>query len=214
MMNKYYKYLPNVFLAQCEEEHQKGDIILVTNKYGKESECEVHNLIGATNAGFFYSITRCDGMNKQTYAQKKAERYNDWAMSAEHKSDAAYEASNEGREFLRLAEPIKIGHHSEHRHRALIERNHKRMGKSIELGKKAEAHAHKAAYWESMTNKIDLSMPESIEYFAHKLDKAKAIQAGMKDGTIPRIHSYSLTYQTKEVKSIEKNLAAAIKLWG
>lgn len=35
-MNTYAKYCPNVFLAKCEEQYQKGDIITVTTKYGKE----------------------------------------------------------------------------------------------------------------------------------------------------------------------------------
>ena len=39
------------------------------------------------------------------------------------------EASNEGKEFLVMGEPIKIGHHSEKRHRALIERKSQKNGK-------------------------------------------------------------------------------------
>jgi hypothetical protein len=213
-MNTYYKYYPNVFLAKCNQAHEKGEVILVTNKYGKESECEVHNLIAQNANGYFYSITRCDGLNRQTYAQKKAERYESWAISNAKKSNTAYQASNEGVDFLRLAEPIKIGHHSEHRHRALIERNHKRMSKSIELDKKADEQARKAAYWESRANDIDLSMPESIEYFEHLWQKKKEIQEGMKLGIIPRAHSYSLTYATKEVKEVEKKLKIAQLLWG
>ena len=53
------------------------------------------------------------------------------------KSNDYYNASNEGKEFLSIGEPIKIGHHSEKRHRALIERNWNRMGKSVEFEKKA-----------------------------------------------------------------------------
>ena len=45
MMNTYHKFVPNVFLAKCEEKHEKGDEILVTTKYGKENECIVFNLI-------------------------------------------------------------------------------------------------------------------------------------------------------------------------
>jgi hypothetical protein len=38
-MNTYKKYCPNVFVAQCEEKHEKGDAIIVVTKYGKENEC-------------------------------------------------------------------------------------------------------------------------------------------------------------------------------
>jgi len=34
----YTKYCPNVWLAKCEERHEKGDIINVTTRYGKENE--------------------------------------------------------------------------------------------------------------------------------------------------------------------------------
>lgn len=45
-MNTYKKYCPNVFVAQCTEKHEKGDIIIVETKYGKENECIVHNFVG------------------------------------------------------------------------------------------------------------------------------------------------------------------------
>lgn len=44
-MNTYYKFAPNVFLARCEEKHKRGEVILVTTKYGKENENIVFNLI-------------------------------------------------------------------------------------------------------------------------------------------------------------------------
>lgn len=44
-MNTYYKFCPNVFLAKCEEKHERSEEILVTTKYGKENESIVFNLI-------------------------------------------------------------------------------------------------------------------------------------------------------------------------
>ena len=139
-MNTYHKFCPNVFLAKCEEQHQKGDIIQVETKYGKENACIVHNYMGTKNGFFFYSITRQDGTNAQTVAQKRLEKLEGYAGNADAKSNQAWEASHEGRDFLSLGEPIKVGHHSEHRHRALIERNHNRMAKSVELADKAEEY--------------------------------------------------------------------------
>jgi hypothetical protein len=62
---------------------------------------------------FLYSITRADGYNTQERAKAKAEKYSSYAASAEKKSTEYYEASHEGRDFLALGEPIKVGHHSE-----------------------------------------------------------------------------------------------------
>lgn len=66
--------------------------------------------------------------------------YNGYAANAEKRGDAYYERSQEGKDFLSLAEPIKIGHHSEKRHRALIERTQNAFRKFVEENKKAEAY--------------------------------------------------------------------------
>jgi hypothetical protein len=210
----YAKYCPNVWLAKCEEEHQKGDIIEVENRYGNVNESIVHNLVYEKDGYFFYSITRADGYNLQERAKRKAERYSNWADSAQKKSDMFREASNEGKEFLVMGEPIKVGHHSEKRHRALIERNHKRMANAMENLDKAEKHAYKAKQWEKRVGDINLSMPESVEYFKEKYEKAKEYHEGLKSGKYPREHSYSLTYAKKKVNEMKKNYETSIILWG
>lgn len=212
-MNTYSKYAPNVFLAKCSEKHDKGEVIEVTTKYGKENECIIHNLMGQKEGFYYYSITRADGYNAQERAKAKAEKYESWASSAEKKSNQYYEASNEGKDFLSLGEPIKVGHHSEKRHRALIDRNWNRMGKSVEMSKKAEAHENKAEYWQSRAKDINLSMPESLEYFTFKLEKAKQFHEDLKAGKRERLHSFSLTYAKKEVNELEKKVELAKRLW-
>lgn len=213
-MNTYAKYTANVFVAKCETLHEKNEIITVTTKYGKEHECIVFNLVYKDKDGFYYySIVRADGYNLQERAKAKAERYQKWALSAEQKSNQKYKDSQEGRDFLVLAEPIKIGHHSEKRHRALIERNQNRMGKSIEFQKVAEQHESKAEYWENKANEINLSIPESIEYYEYKFEEAKMLHESLKNGTIEKRHSYSLTYAKKDVNKFEDLLKTAKKLW-
>ena len=213
-MNTYTKYCPNVFVAKCIEKHEKGDIIEMTTKYGQNHEAIVFNYLGTTKDGqFCYSIVRADGYNVQERAKAKAERLNQWAANAEKKSHQYWEASNEGRDFLSLAEPIKVGHHSEKRHRALIERNHNRMAKSVDLQKAADKYEDRAEYWKKQANVINLSMPESLEYYEYELEKAKERHAGLKDGSIQREHSFSLTYAKKEVNEIESKLLIAKKMW-
>jgi hypothetical protein len=212
-MNTYAKYCPNVFVAKCSEQHEKGEIIPVTTKYGKENDSIVFNLVAQKDGFYYYSIVRADGFNVQERAKAKAERLQGWANNAEKRSNQYYEASNEGSDFLALGEPIKVGHHSEKRHRALIDRNWNRMGKSVEESNKAAEYESRAEYWESKANTINLSMPESIEYFEFKLEQAKIRHEGLKNGTIPRDHSFSLTYANKEVKELEEKVKTAAKLW-
>ena len=209
-MNKFKKYCPNVWVAECDEKYKKGDVIEIETKYGDIVECEVYNLIMEKNDKYLYSIVRLG----EPYAKRKAERYHNSAANHMSKSNQYYNASQEGKEFLSLGEPIKVGHHSEKRHRALLERNWKRMEKSIELEEKAEKAARKAEYWEKKAKEITLAMPESLEYFSKKLEEATAYHKGVKDGTIERKHSYSLEYAKKAVNDLKKKVSIAEVLWG
>jgi len=217
-MNTYKKYCPNVFIAECTEKHNKGDMITLTTKRGKENEHIVHNLVGYTgtkdNLKYCYSITRLDGFNNQERAKNRANRRSDWANSADNKSDAYYDRSNKDRDFLILGEPIKVGHHSERRHRKMFEDAHRNIGKSIEFQDKAEEHRHKAEYWEKLSSKIDLSMPDSSDFFAEQLEHAKEYHVFLKDNPDKREHSMSLQYAKNKVNDLEKKVKTSNKLWG
>lgn len=216
-MNIYKKYCPNVFVAQCEEKYEKGDTIIVETKYGKENKCIIHNFVGYTgtkeNPMYCYSITRADGYNTQERAKNKVEKLNNWADNADKKGDEWREKSNEGKDFLSLSEPIKIGHHSEKKHRALIERNYNRMSNAIELFKKADKYRERTEYWEIMENKIDLSMPESLEFFETQLEEAKEYHQFLKDNPIQRPHVMALSYAIKKVNELKLKHETAVKLW-
>lgn len=118
------------------------------------------------------------------------------------------------KDFLSLGEPIKVGHHSEKRHRKAIDDAWNNMGKSVEFSDKAAEHERIAKYWEEKANTINLSMPESIDFYEHKLEKAKEYHEGLKSGKYPREHSYSLAYAKKAVNEAKKNYELAKKLWG
>lgn len=212
-MNTYHKYAPNVFLAKCEQSYNKGDIATLTTARGKENEVIIHNLIAEKGGFYYYSFVRADGLNSQTYAQNRADKLAGYAEKAQEKSNQYWQASQENREFLALGEPIKVGHHSEQKHRALLERNWQRMGKSVEYAEKAQTYADKIAYWAERADNIDLSMPESLEFYQYELGKAQERQKFLKDNPSEREHSYSLTYATKKVKELQKKVDIAVKLW-
>ena len=213
-MNTYYKYAPNVFLAKCDEKHEKGEEIAVTTKYGKENDCIVFNLIFERDGFYYYSIVRSDGFNVQEWAKRRAERRREWAVSAGLKSDEYYRRSNKDADFLSLGEPIKVGHHSERRHRKMIEECWNNTGKFVEYHDKAQEHERIAEYWDAKANTINLSMPESIDFYKRSLENAKEYHEGLKFGKYPREHAYSLTYAKKEVNELQKKYELAVKLWG
>lgn len=210
-VNTYAKYCPNVYVAKCMQQYDKGEIIDVTTQYGKVNECIVFNLVAQKDGFFYYSIVRADGFN---YAENRAEKLQGYAANADKRADQYYSRSQEGKDFLVLAEPIKIGHHSEKRHRALIERVNNAFGKFVAESDKAGNYNERAAYWERKAKDINLSMPESVQYFEQLLKIKIDRHEGIKSGKYPREHSYSLTYANKERKECEANYKTALKLWG
>ena len=214
-MNTFHKFYPNVFVAKCTEQHEKGEVITLQTKYGKEIENEVHNFLGKTKDGFFlYSVTRIDGFNSQERAQAKADKLEGYADNAEKRADEYYQKSKKHSEFLALGEPIKVGHHSERRHRKLIESNWKAMGKCVEESEKAKEYERRSEYWKERASKIDLSMPDSLEYFEEELRKAKEYHQLLKDFPEKRRHSMSLQYANKAVKDMTERVEMSIRLWG
>lgn len=211
-MNKFIKYCPNVWVAECEDEYKKGDLIFLETKYGKQVECEVYNFLGySRNKNRVYSVVRTE---EKSYAERKAEKYNNSALKNIAKSNEKWEQSQEGKDFLSLAEPIKIGHSSEKRHRALIERNRNRMAKAVEFENKAKEQQRKAEYWEAEAKEITLAMPESLEYFEYELEKAEKHHKDLKDNPEKRQHSYDLTYAKKAANELKKKVEIAKMLWG
>jgi hypothetical protein len=213
-MNTYSKFYSNVYLAKCTEKHEKGSIIKVTTKHGKENESVIFNFIKEENNFFYYSIIRADGWNIQERARKKAEKLQGYATTAQKKSDQYWKASQEGKDFLVLAEPIKIGHHSENKHRKLINRNWQRMKNCVEFSDKCANYLERSEYWEKQTEKINLSMPESLYFYAFKIEKTLKLHEELKNGTIQREHSYSLAYIKKSLNEAQKLYKIALKLWG
>lgn len=212
-MNIYYKFAPNVYLAKCTEKHEKGEIIPVQTKYGKENDSIVFNLIMEREGFFYYSIVRADGFNVQEHAKRRAERLQNAAANADKKSMEYYNKGQKDHDFLSLGEPIKVGHHSERRHRKIIGQAQNNATKSVEFSNVADEYCRRAEYWESRENIINESMPESVEFFEHKLEQARAHHEGLKNGTIERGHSMSLQYAKKHVNEIEKKLNLCKKLW-
>ncbi|MFC0994489.1 DUF3560 domain-containing protein, partial [Pasteurella multocida] len=177
-------------------------------------EIEIHNLVKEQNGFFFYSFVRTDGLDTQERIKRKVERYRKAESSANERSYNWVEKSKEGDSFLSLGEPIKVGHHSEKKHRALIARNARRMDRAVEEMDNAKRFKEKADALERHADKIDLSMPASLEFFSNELEKAKAKHQDLKDHPEKREHHFALTYAKKAVNDLEKKVKLAQVLWG
>ena len=67
--------------------------------------------------------------------------------------------------------------------------------------------------WESMANKIDLSMPESLEFLRYNLKRQKSITK-IKRLSRTCSHSMSLQYANKAVKDLKKKFTQPFYFWG
>lgn len=88
------------------------------------------------------------------------------------------------------------------------------MENAVEFYKKADAYESRIEYWDMLSREIDLSMPESLDFYETQLLEAQEYHAGLKSGEIKREHSYSLTYAKKRVNTLKKKFETAQKLWG
>lgn len=211
-VNTYIKICPNVWGALCEGIHNKGDIIKVANRKGKEREHLIHNFYCNYQGKKVYSITRADGVDSRKYAEMRADRRMSWAEGQKRKSDEFYERSNKDHDFLSLGEPIKIGHHSERRHRRLFEQVNNNTRKSIESDEKAARHEEVAQYWEEKSKIINLSMPESLEYFPELLEKLRKKKVDVLERG--REHHYEIAYINRDILDTRKKIKRAERLWG
>lgn len=120
---------------------------------------------------------------KEKYAEKKAnklERYEELQEKhiqiAEEKSNSINISTVRGM----MGEPVKIGHHSEKRHRKLLERADNDMKSSFE-------HFETANYYESKIKSVNSNTtinsddPEALQKLKDKLEKAQAEHQGYKD---------------------------------
>lgn len=213
-LDTYSKYCANVYLAKCRERHERGDIIKLETQHGDIHEVQIWNFIYEQGHFTYYSVTRTDGYNMQERAKAKAERHAAWAAAAEKRSDEAWDRSQAAVEGLDGGQPILVGHHSEKKHRRAIQKSFDAMDKMVEENKKASLHNYKSAHWKKREREINLSLPESIEYYEFKFEEAEALHKLLKEKPELREHSYSLTYAKNNVNNYRNLVITAKKLWG
>lgn len=108
---------------------------------------------------------------KNLRAKQKAEKYINRAKNYETKWDNEQLWQYE-RDFLVLAEPVKIWHHSEWRHRKLLERSRRKMDKQHEFYKKSNELEWKAKYREKKVYKTKEDKEIKRELLKIKVNRA------------------------------------------
>lgn len=212
MNNTYKKYTAGVYCMQSDNaDYQHNDSAIITTKRGKEISVIVWKKLFSKGDFTYYSVIREDGYNRAAHLRKKADKRLDQAARQKRLSDECYVKSNKDRDFLVLGEPIKIGHHSEKRHRKAYEDANKYMGKSVfasdrakELKSKAETLAYNAE------SQINLDTPESLELLKERVTYLENQREEIKS----RPHqSYQLSNLGANIRRYKERLETAKKLW-
>ena len=83
-----------------------------------------------------------------TYRERreaKAERLREWAGKREAKASAAFQRADQIADMIPMGQPILVGHYSEKRHRADLDRINRGMGAGFEHAEKAKEFDRRAA---------------------------------------------------------------------
>lgn len=119
-------------------------------------------------------------MTRRERMERRLERRREWAQSREAKADAAWKA-HESVPLPPGGEPIKVGHHSEGRHRAAIARSHALAFKAIEHQDMAKEHASRAAGIAAQLDRAVFSDDaDAIEQLEARIAEREAEQERMK----------------------------------
>ena len=121
------------------------------------------------------AFTRVDYDQAQ---ESKAERYSERAAKAEARADGYYKRSQDLVGGIPLGQPILVGHHSEKRHRATVEKSHRAMHKSIDESRKADQLKMKAHTVGS--GGIATDDPGALKKLHEKLQERERTQEMMK----------------------------------
>ncbi len=151
-----------------------------------------------------------------TYEQRQEERRKRYAEKAEQlsaESDHIWENSfGEENTGIPFGQPILIGHHSEKRHRAHLDRLARKADKAVELGQKARHYAHKADAVGS--GGISVLDPDAIEKLQVQLEERKNLQEQMKERNATArkekqpapYESWRLQNNNAQIRRIEKRI--------
>jgi hypothetical protein len=211
-MNQFKKYAPGVYCIMSENDSlQHDDEVTVTTRRGKEVECTIWKKLFTRDGMTYYSYLRNDGLNRSAWLQRKADRKAAAAERQEKLSDEYYNKARKDHDFLSLGEPIKIGHHSESRHRKAIQQAQNNATKSWQASEKAKDLEYKAETLARRADQeINLDTPESLNLLTERVDFLEEKKKEIKKRTH---YSWELANLGAKIRRYKERLKVARNLW-
>lgn len=189
-----------------------NDQATITTRRGKNISVTVWKKVKQRGGLAYYSVIREDGKTRAARMACLAERAENAAARQEQISGEYYEKSRKDRDFLSLGEPIKVGHHSEKRHRKMIDDAWNNMGKSVAASDKAKDYAGRAeTLAEKAEAEINLDEPTSVERLAERVEALEAERAALKASG--KYETYQLQNLGANIRRYKERLNTARELW-
>jgi hypothetical protein len=141
--------------------------------------------------------------------EARRERLQERAEAARKESERRYDLSKRG--LPPMGEPIKVGHHSEGRHRRALDRSWQNMGKSVEASAKAAELEQRAA--SVGKGGISSDDPEAIAKLRRKLEALEGAQERMKAANKAYKKGGADALREIEPKHAESLLAGMVRSW-
>lgn len=120
-------------------------------------------------------------MTRRERLERKAEKRREWADKRRADAAARFKAADAVVENIPFGQPILVGHHSEKRHRAALDRCHSNMRAGSESATMAKHHDSKA---DGIENQLETSIfsddPDAIEQLEAKIEKLESERAEFK----------------------------------
>ncbi len=146
-------------------------------------------------------------MGKENYEERKQKRIERFKELAEKAKEESLQASKDSVSMVSgipMGQPILVGHHSEKRHRRLLDKSWNKLGKSVELSEKAKYYEEKAIATEN-NQSISSDNPDAIELIQEKIAQLEQQQEWMK--AINRICRSSKLSEIEIYEKLEKEFA-------
>jgi len=216
-MTKFRKYAKSAWCIETTVDHVHGDKVTVTTRHGKEVDVKIWKLIFEKDGVKYYSYIRDDGRCAKEKHLRNAERYANRANKKRDQSNDYYERSRKDSDFLSLGEPIKVGHHSEKRHRRMVEQARSNATKSVAALKESENLAEKAEGAQyAADSKIYLDTPDCLEALSNKLSQLEAEREAIKahnKTSSEKAPGYLLPNLGAQIRTTKANLKIAVAMW-
>jgi hypothetical protein len=121
-------------------------------------------------------------IGREDYQDRKEDRisrYEEKAVAARSEANARRRRVEDIGGSIPLGQPVLVGHHSEKRHRADVEKIETNMRRSVEESEKADYYEGKAMA-DSNNRAISGDNPDAVKLYHDKLVKLEAAQERMK----------------------------------